>query len=169
MPDAFDWLPALVDLEGFANDWARCRDRLYGVFHRDFVASQPELFGKRIGVNKSRILFEREAAFHHCTTEGDEGTKEEERVPSYGRCQRLQWIRRVIEAAGTDRACWWREVEERRGRVKRRVYVVLPDFSYVVVLEEMTSHLVLVTAFPVEEGHSRRRLARRHAEASDKG
>lgn len=163
MPDEFAWLPDLVVLDGFANDWPSCCQRLYGEFHRDFIASQPEFRGKRVGVSRSRILEGREAAFHHCVTEGDE--LEERRGPDYRRCQRLRWIRKLIEAVGTDRVRWWREKQGSR----RRAYVALPDFSYVVVLEELKSHCVLVTAFPVDRDHSRRNNARRHEEAAEKG
>jgi hypothetical protein len=163
MPDGFDWLPDFVPLDGFVNDWPTCRDRLYGEFYRDFIASRPEFFGKRVGVSRRRIIDGREAAFHHCVTEG-EGA-EEDRIPDYLRCQRLRWPRKLIEALGTDRVKWWKEVEGR----KRRAYVSLPDFSYLVILEEMESHCVLVTAYPVDREHTRRNHLKRYEAAGEKG
>ncbi len=162
MPDGFDWLPDFVSLDGFANDWPSCRDRLYGEFHRDFIGSRPEFLGKRVAVAR-RFVDGREAAFHHCVTEGDE--EEEKRVPHYGRCQRLRWPRKMIEAAGTDRVRWWKE---KQGS-KRRVYVTLPDFAYLVVLEETKSHCVLVTAYPVDRDHTRRNHLKRYEDAAEKG
>ena len=111
---------------------------------------------------RNRVIDGKEAAFWHCTSEGD---VEEERVPDLRRCERIGWPRRLIEAIGTDRGRWWKE---RPGRT-RRACVALADFSYLVVLEEMSTHCVLVTAYPVEKEHSRKKLRNRCNGATEKG
>lgn len=155
------WPPDLVPLAATGGDWAHYCDRLYGEFHRDFVASRPEFMGKRVGVSRNRIIENKEAAFWHCISSGD---IEDERLPDLRRCECIRWPRRLIEAVGTDRVRWWRE---KQGR-KRRVYVALEDFSYLVVLEEMSTHCVLVTAYPIEQEHARRKLKNRCEGAATK-
>lgn len=157
-----DWLPDLIELDGFSNNWPSCCTRLYGEFHRDFIASRPEFLGKRVGVSRHHIVDGREAAFHHCITEEDDKGN---RVNDYRRCQRLRWPRKVIEAVGTGQVMWWKE---KQGS-KRRAYVTFLDFSYIVVLEEMSTHCVLVTAYPVDREHTRRSNSKRYEAAAEKG
>lgn len=156
------WLPGLVEFGAAGNDWARYCDLLYGEFHRDFIGSRPEFQGKRVGVSRARTVKGKEAAFWHCISEGD---SEDDRLPDMRRCECIRWPRQLIEAVGSERVCWWRE---RQGG-SRRAYVALPDFSYLVVLQELSSHCVLVTAYPVEREHSRTKLRDRRGRATEKG
>lgn len=156
------WPGELVELAAAGNDWSRYCDILYSEFHQAFISSRPEFQGKRVGVNRSRTVKGKESAFWHCISEGD---SEDDRLPDLRRCERIRWPRPIIEAVGTDKVRWWKE---RRGRT-RRAYVALADFSYLVVLEELSTHCVLVTAYPVEQAHARKKLRDRHEQAAEKG
>ena len=161
MSDA-PWPPELVLLESCGGDWERYCDRVYGEFHRDFVASRPTFHGRWVGVSRNRVVKRKEVAFWHCISAGE---VEADRLPDLRRCERIRWPRKMLEAVGTGRVKWWR----RRRGAKRRAYVALADFSYLVVLEEMSSHCVLVTAYPIDEEHERRKLRTEFDGAPDKG
>jgi hypothetical protein len=156
------WPPEVLPLAACGGDWTTYCDRLYGEFYRDFVAHRPSFLGKRVGVDRNRVVKGREEAFWHCISEGE---VEEERLPDPRRCERIGWARLVIEAAGSDRVHWWRN---RRGCAPRAV-VALADFSYVVILQERRSHWLLITAYPTEHEHSRRKLRAEFEAATEKG
>lgn len=162
MPTEPVWPPELLELSAHENDWQRYCDALYGVFHADFIARSTKFLGKHVTVNPNRSERGKALSFWHVISEGP---NEAERLTDPRRCECIRWPRRLIEEAGTTRVLWWRE---QRGR-GRRSHVTLPDFSYLVVLEELPSACVLITAYPIESGHSRRKLASRYEAATEKG
>jgi hypothetical protein len=85
-----------------------------------------------------------------------EGEVEQERDADLDRCARIGWLRPLIEAVDTDRVKWWMSV---RGTFWRYV-IALPDFSYVVILDDRDDHVYLWTAYCVKESHRRRKLAK---------
>jgi hypothetical protein len=156
------WLPALIE---FDRDWNRLDeyvDRVYQVFVRDFVARRPpDLYGVRVSLRRVPEYQGKSYCFWHLVTEGP---TEEKRYPVIERCERIAWPRAILEHASTakDLPVW----RNRRG-VDERVLVALPDFSYVVVLQERSAReggrfLLLLTAYPVEERHRREKLQREH-------
>jgi hypothetical protein len=146
-----EWLPALVCLPDYGDDWQRYLDALYGFFRLDFIESQP-LFGKRpVGLKRHPLSNGKEATFWHLISEG---RVEAERVPDLRRCERIRWPRPMIEAIGQGSVLCWRNI---RGG-ETRVLIALPDFSYVVVLADRRRYVLLWTAYQVEHHHRRRKL-----------
>jgi hypothetical protein len=143
------------------NDWNVYCEMLYDVFRRDFIASSTTFQGAHVTASPKRTEKGKASTFWHIISEGRE---ESDRLASFRRCECIGWPSPILGAAGTERVRWWRE---RRGR-SRRVFVALPDFSYLVVLEELKSHCVLITAYPIERPHQRRNLASRYEGAAEK-
>jgi hypothetical protein len=161
MPTDPAWPPGLISLASCGGNWAKYCDTIYAEFRRDFVTARGQFLGKHVGISK-RMIEGKEAAFWHCISEGK---IEEERVPDMRRCERIRWPRGLINAVGTDRVLWWKE----RDGSTCRGYVALPDFSYLVVMEEAATHFLLVTAYAIERSHAQKKLGKRHADATEKG
>lgn len=109
-------------------NWDKYLEALHNRFAQDFVRSKPLLYGKPVGCKRYPIVKGKEATFWHCISEGE---AESERTPDFRRCERIGWMRPIVEHAHEVIA--WRQS---RGREGVRVLLALPDFSYVVVLAE---------------------------------
>lgn len=162
MPTEPQWPPELVEMSESGNDWGRYCDALYDIFHGDFIARSTKFLGKHVTVRPKDVASGKALRFWHVISEGPD---EDARLTNLRRCECIRWPRRIIEAVGTERVKWWRERRER----DLRTHVALADFSYLVVLAESPNVCVLITAYPIADGHSRKRLARRFEAAAEKG
>jgi hypothetical protein len=104
----------------------------------------------------------KEATFWHVISSGED---EEQRTPDMRRMERVGWIRPIIDSCKDEkRVCCWNE--ERNGA--KRPNIAVPDFSYVVVLEERKDFVMLWTAIYVEAAFKREKF-RSKWKASRKG
>lgn len=148
-----DWLPPLITLDSCNGDWARYVEEIYAQFKRDFVDARPIYNGIRLGLRKHPVVQGKETTFWHLISEGK---TEEDRIPDLRRCERIGWVRPLIEQAGKrkDIKVW---KQERNG--KTNIAIALDDFSYIVFLGERTSdtgnYLIPLTAYHVESQKKR--------------
>jgi hypothetical protein len=138
-----DWLPELLLLSQFGGDWEKYLDAQYQCFCRDFIHSTPTVFHPmRWAMKRHPLQQGKEATFWHLISDGQ---NEADRLPDMRRCERICWIRPMIDSWGTDRVCCWRAQRDS----KVRPIIALPDFSYVVVLQEGPEYVLLWTAYYV--------------------
>jgi len=98
-----NWLPPLIKFEDFDGDWERYINELFAIFYRDFIESQPKYQNKWVRCRRD-LIKGKEAAFWHCISEGPD---EKDRKPDIRRCERISWIRSVIEHSQDDNVdCW---------------------------------------------------------------
>jgi hypothetical protein len=154
------WLPPLVVLESFDGDSVNAyKELIFYYFSEDLIGKPApcSLEGKPIIVRYQKPEEGKHAGFWHCFTEGP---IERDRTPELRRSERIRWIRPVIEASGTDRVLCW---ETTRGGKTRRL-IGLPDFSYVVILEERDDAFILITAYAVNYERKAETLRREYEE-----
>jgi hypothetical protein len=149
------WLPDLICFDEYGGDWNRYLDALYAIFKRDFIESRPTFPGYRVGLKKHPMEQGKEATFWHFISEG---SVERERLPDLRRCERIAWPRAIIEAVGTERVRCWRN--DRKN--ERRILLVLPDFTYAVILADRGEYVLPWTAYVVKEDRQRRRLQKEY-------
>ncbi len=155
MNDDIDWLPPLVLLKDYNDNWEYYVEVIYKFFCQDFVHSMPSFKNKRFALKRHPIIRNKEATFWHIISEGEQ---ESERTPDLRRCERIRWPRPMIEALSSGNVVWWRN--ERKGA--GRILIALRDFSYVVVLADRGEYVLLWTAYCVEQEHRRRKLRREY-------
>jgi hypothetical protein len=143
------WLPSIEELSTHNGDWALYEGVLRAALDRDFVASTPTLDGKPCYLTEPV-----DDRFWHMISEGT-GT-EASRTPDLRRCERLCWVRPIIEAVARGDAKLWRA---KRGK-HNRAHVALPDYSHLIVLSETKKVMLLITSYCVDEPHRRRKLHR---------
>ncbi len=149
MCDLPAWLPGLIRLEEHGNDGQRYIDAVYARFNTDFIASRPQFQGRTVQVTR-QLVRGKERSFWHLI---QEGPIEENRIPSIRRCERITWIRRIIEHACDPGVLHW---SVKRGRHERDL-LFLPVADYLVVLESRPHYWLLWTAYDVTT-HRKRRL-----------
>ena len=158
MCEAPDWLPPLARLADCGGDPKRYIEEVFALFHRDFIQSQPQFDGCWVRCRRDPMFDGKEAAFWHCVSEGGD---EAHRTPDMRRCERIGWIRAVIEHAGEPLVNHW---TNRRGSETRHVLWFREEF--LIVLGERTRrrdgfrYFQLITAYCTTEEHRRRKLRR---------
>lgn len=145
-------LPALIEYTQFGGDWQRYIDAVFAVFYHDLIASRAHFKGLPVSIDTRMGAGGKEEGFWHLTHSGPKHA----RIPDFGRCERVPWIRPLIEAVPGAAARWWRD--ERDG--KQRDLVADPTFSFLVVLQVSGRRAVLITAIHIEYPHRRKKLER---------
>ena len=148
-------LPTLVDFNLYGGDWAQYLGAVYEVFRQDFVESSPVWPSRRWALKRHPLHAGKEATFWHIIQEGDD---ESTRIPSLRRCERIRWPRKLIDSAHSGRVRHW--TNHRNGET--RILLATEDFSYVVVLADRETYVMLWTAFPVEKQHRREKLQKEY-------
>jgi hypothetical protein len=159
------WLPPFVNFDGDWNHLSAYVQKVYAHFHADFVAQKPPTLGTtRVSLRRIPEFEGKSFTFWHLITEGK---TEDDRYPVIPRCERIRWPRAVLERVAND----WKRLpvwKNRRG-TDQRLLIALPEFDYVVVLQEREDKaegrrfFLLLTAYPVEQAHQREKLRREHA------
>lgn len=148
---AADWLPGLITLGDSGGEWPRYLDALYAAFNETYRRVGHEFAGTRISLRRFPEVDGRHGGFYHLITEGD---TEATRVPAMRRCERILWPSAIIKHAGTEDVLGWRKTDQ----YGETVILALADFSYVVVLRARSDHLLLVSAYDVENERRRTKL-----------
>jgi len=118
-----DWLPPLVALADYGGDWERYLAALYDFFRQDFVDDKPLFEGRSLALKRLPTSQGKEATFWHLISEG---RQEEERLPDLRRCERIRWIRRIIEHAADPAVKAWEN--ERRGETRICLWLEQGDY-----------------------------------------
>jgi len=139
-------------------DWKMYVEMIYGTFRRDFIESQPRLQGKWVRCRRDPLFDGKEAGFWHCISEGPD---EDSRQPDLRRCERIGWIRPIIENAPIATIDVWQNT---RGSDKRTLLWFSEEF--LVVLAQRTrardrfEYYQLITAYCTEQPSRKRKLIR---------
>lgn len=150
MSDMPDWLPEIVCLADHGGQWEAYIEAVFSIFHRDFIQMHPRLRGCPVTCRRDPVFDGKEAGFWHCVSEGKD---EANRIPDLRRCERIGWIRAVIENPSAPQVEMWR-CRKNRGW---RTYLWLNE-SYLIVLGDRHRYYQLITAFCTDRGHTIRRL-----------
>lgn len=150
------WLPPLLE---FSGDWSDYVDEVYARFVADLVTSSLHFRGRRVAVRRHPETDGKRYGFWHCISEG---LKEHQRVPSLERCERICWIRAVIEN------CHRPMVDHWTNKRKREVnHLLWYREHYLVVLSERgkaphggPDAYLLKTAYVTDREHTCRKLRR---------
>lgn len=127
----------------FTGDWLAYETELYRIFTDEIAAGGLEFRGLRVNCRRSPEAAGRWAGFWHLI---QEGRVEDDRLPDLRRCERLCWIRWIIERAEDDDAIdEWQN--ERNGA---RNTLLWYQEEYLVVLAERSSYWLLKTAYCTE-------------------
>lgn len=160
MPATPQWLGPLILLGDYTGDSVAYIDAVYAVFVRDFVTTIPQFKGKK-------VLFDRATeegrprTFNHITTEEDHASKQ--RVLSLRRCERIGWIKSILENADDPAVLVWeKEQKTSKGRAVR-TYLYLEQEKFLVIVEELSHGHYLITAIYVDLPHQHRKHLKAYA------
>lgn len=152
-PKVVTWLPDLVLLEHFENDWDKYNDGIYEIFLDCYVRNVVQCQSKPVWVNRE-LKNGRMRTFWHITSEKGE----------FDRCKRIRWPKAIIENHQSGEVYVW-ENERKKGRRNLLFLIHFDDeahFDHLVVLKKQKNSFLLITAYPIEEKHRTRKYLREY-------
>lgn len=152
-------LPDLISFNDFDGDWTRYENGLYAIFQGDILRYDLRFRGAKVTARRNPEHERKWAGFWHLISEG---RVEDDRLPDLRRCERLTWIRWIIENADS---CGEIDVwENRRGRETNTLLWFREE--YLVVLSARSENFLLKTAYCTEREHRVRKLKRERDSAN---
>lgn len=164
------WLPPMA----IVSPWtAHTYDTLYAIFRRDLVLSRPRYRGSEVW-HFPQMEDGKEKLFWHLTSREDKPkriprrmrkvvssvTPPPGRCPDLRRCERLTWIRPMIENSQSERVLAW-DYQEGSGKV--HTYVWLEKSDFVVIMKRYPDGgRRLVTAYYVDTEYKREDFRRKY-------
>lgn len=143
--------PDLLPFTAFDGDWARYEDELYGIFINEIARGRLAFRDARVNCRRQPETEGRWAAFWHLV---QEGRVEDDRTPDLRRCERIRWVRWVIENAADDA-----EIDEWQNTRGTEVNTLLwYREEYLVVLAQRQDYWLLRTAYCTEKSGRIRQL-----------
>jgi len=149
------WLPVIIELPAFNGDVGMYLEHLYGIFRSHFVEDRPLFCSLFVHVS-SDIVDGKHKCFLHITSQEDYATGE--RNTDLRRCERLPWIRPLIENQADEQVCLW---EKPVGR-DHRIFLFLENNDFLVVLTKTKYCYYLTTAYHVDYPASKMKYMREY-------
>jgi hypothetical protein len=149
-----DWLPPLTSLEYFEGDPIKYIEHLFSLFTRDFITSKPSFKGKYVFYDKADDNG-KPRAFSHITTEENRETKERELC--LRRCERIAWIRAIIEHYEDPVVLVWEKEQRTSKKIATRTYLFLKEEDFLVILQEIKHGHYMITAIYVDNPNQKRK------------
>lgn len=153
---------SLILMADHDNSWSKYIEAVYTAFRRDFIDSQPKFRGGWVRCRRDPLFDQKEAGFWHCV---QEGADEDQRTPDIRRCERVGWIRKLIEMDGNTEIDSWQT--GKRGDLRQYLWM---DEAYLVVLGSRgNGRWQLITAFCTDRQHTVKKLQKERDECSKNG
>ncbi|MCK5061986.1 hypothetical protein KAR28_05585 [Candidatus Parcubacteria bacterium] len=153
-----EWLPEIIPFSNFNSDLDQYLDHLHNIFKRDFIDS-------RLHYNSKPVIFDNReinnypACFWHLITE--DKIKDYSRIDieniSLLRCERVCWIKPMIENHTHEVVSVWENTRYNRGKKSNTVFF-MEDYDYVVILTNIKNRFYLVTAYFVNYPYRKEQL-----------
>jgi hypothetical protein len=143
--------PDLVPFDAFCGDWTAYETVLHRIFLADIAGARLQFGGVEVGCRRHPQVAGRWASFWHLV---QEGRVEDDRTPDLRRCERIRWVRWVIENAATHRG-----IDEWQNTRGTEVNTLLwYREQYLVVLAQRRGYWLLKTAYCTDRNGRIRQL-----------
>lgn len=150
-----EWLPSLIYLNDYQGDFSTYIEAVYNHFKADFIDTSVIFEGTPIRLKRHPQFQNKEYVFWHLTSEGK---IEDQRTPDLRRCERIRWIRAIIDNSTDSAVRRWEN--QRRG--DRRICLWLEEEDYLVVLAIRSGYTLLWTAYMTNRQHTRQKLRKEY-------
>lgn len=162
MSEKFEWLPSRIEFDDYDGNWFRYLDVIYQVYLETLVLDRASFQGKIVLTIKEPQRDNKEETFWHII-EGKIGNKVE---TDFDRCASVPWIRPTIDATREGNSNWWISSRTKKGKRRKltRLVIALNDFSYKIILNIRKANFLLITAYPISDKHTQRKIKREYEE-----
>lgn len=141
-------VPALLP---FGGDWEAYETQLYAIFLAEIAHGGLTFRGDRVSCRRLPETEGKWAAFWHLI---QQGKVEDDRLPDLRRCERLRWVKYMIESWNTDNDIqWW---ENKRG-AETNILLWYRE-EYLVIIARRDGYWLLKSAYETNQSHRVRTL-----------
>ena len=148
------WIGSLITLTDCDGDSEKYIEKLFEIFKKDFIESRPVFNGKPVLFDKN-LDGDKPNTFVHITTETDPITKQ--RILSMPRCERIGWLRQVIDNNSDSEVLVWEKVHYSKKKKTNRVCLYLECGDYLVILDEQKHGFYIITGIYVDYPYQKKR------------
>lgn len=146
------WLPPLNPYD-FETNYSLYEAELYKKYRKDFIDSQPTFESKIVKVRFHPKVGEYEESFIHFTCKNYDNI--EQREPDFKRCERLHWIRKLIEnylckENCSNPKCDGIKIWEEPYKMYSRIHLLFEEERFLVILEKRKTYNLLITGYYLE-------------------
>lgn len=149
-----EWTGSLITLKDCDGDSKKYIEKLFEIFKKDFIDSRPIFRGKPVLFDKT-LDRGKPSTFVHITTETDQKTKQ--RILSMRRCERIAWLRKIIENHSDSSVLVWTKIHYSRKRKTNRVCLYLECGDYLIILDENKHGFYVITGIYVDYPNQKKR------------
>ena len=149
------WLPEIISFSDYNSDWKQYSEKIFQIFKKDFIDSKP-LYNSKPVLFDNRPINNYPACFWHLITEDkieDYSRLGVENI-SLLRCERLCWIRPIIENHFDKIVSVWENKREK----KLNTVFFMEDYDYAVVLTNIKNRFYLITAYFINYPYRKEQL-----------
>nr|EDZ39903.1 MAG: Hypothetical protein CGL2_11389059a [Leptospirillum sp. Group II '5-way CG'] len=148
-----EWLPELFSVDPWRE---KTYEELYSLFEKDFKGSQPKFEDKVIWFFPD-MEDGKERIFWHLTSREDKETGQ--RLPDLRRCERLPWVRPILDHPEKSEVLVW---DHREGDGDVKTYFWVENFNFVVILKKYPDgNRRLITSFWLEYDNTKKKLRKK--------
>lgn len=150
-------MPPLTLMSDFNNDWKTYMNHLYQIYLNNFFNGEVRYNNNKIKTFTNLNYEGHQQSFEHITTKGSK-----DRLYNEARCERLQWIKPILEGACRDCGdiLTWKE----RDRGKLNIVIWCKSTDYVIILEQRGNDYYLISAYKVIYSNKRSDLEKHYQE-----
>ena len=153
MIKVISWLPEIIRVTLWTD---QTFESLYHIFSQDFKTTQPVYQGVKIWYFPE-MEEGKEVIFWHLTHREDKETRE--RFPDLRRCERLSWVRSIIDNHEKSDVKAW-DFKEADNSIK--TYIWLCDLDFLVILKKYPNNSRrIITSFYIDQPHTIRKLQKK--------
>lgn len=159
-----EWLPDLYPFHGKYDEYI---EELYKIFVKTLKSGDLFFDNLPIKIRWNPSIDNKDRDFWHIITEGD--NPNEERLHDFRRCERISWIRAIIENYTDPVVKIWKKAKTTGKGPVLRTYLLLEESNFIIVLENQKTCVFLITAFYIEHNNYKRRLLKEYEEYINEG
>lgn len=137
----------------FQGNWQDYEDRLINYFNEQLYNMKLMYKNQKISLKRNPEFKNIPGSFYHLTCKNiNYNSSEEEREPDLRRCERLHWIKPIVEANHFESYCPNNcvRIYEKRHNGDDTINFLFEEGRYLVVLAKRNGYLLLKTAFYIE-------------------
>jgi hypothetical protein len=149
------WLPDIIPFSDFNSDLNQYLGHLYTIFKKDFIDSRPLYNGKPVLFAKKEVN-NYPICFWHIITDHKVETCDRIDISNLSllRCERICWIRPVIENSSHNTVSVW---PNNRGKKFNTLFFV-EDCDFLVVLTNVKDRFYLMSSYYINYPNRKRQL-----------
>jgi hypothetical protein len=147
------WLPEMYPVSIWSE---KTYDLLYEIFKKDFLLSDVKYRDFKVYFRPDKDK-EKEILFWHLTSKKEKINNEIVRIPDLRRCERLPWVKPLIQRPpNNDDILDW-DYEHYNKRIK--TCILLRYWDFIVILEKTKEgRRLLITAYYIDNEHEKRKI-----------